>query len=153
MHEAWSRTASYEHDNPGDRGRWRIGSTPNMRLITANLSRAAQRLGRDADRWTPTTRGLQPAYHTHGGKACPVISATEKVPALSCLTWHPHRIWPPPVKLGNAVCLIWPPTVKLGNTVCLIWHPPVNLGKPRLPHLASPCQIRQLQSCLIWPPD
>ena len=61
----------------------------------------------------------------------------------------PHRIWPPPVKLGNVVCLIWPPPVKLGNAVCLIWPPPVKLGKPRLPSQASPCQIRQLQSCLI----
>ena len=58
--------------------------------------------------------------------------------ALSCLIWHPHRIWPPPVKLGNTVCLIWPPPVKLGNAVCLIWPPPVKLGKPRLPNLASP---------------
>ena len=42
--------------------------------------------------------------------------------------------------------------VKLGNEVCLILPPPLKLGKLRLPNLASPCQIRQLQLCLIWPP-
>ena len=50
------------------------------------------------------------------------------IPAyVSCLIWHPHRISPPPVKLGNVVCLIWPP--------------PVKLGKPCLPNLASPAPL------------
>ena len=57
--------------------------------------------------------GGQKAFQGHSG----IVGAV--MPNLT-----PHRIWSPPVKLGNTACLIWPP--------------PVKLGKPRLHNLASP---------------